>query len=323
MGRRKEITWRLKIRSVTLARSFGDCRRGRHCLMRLGYHVLAQFFMRTWGNHGWVPQLSDSPPNSSLEIFIPACVSERSPCLTTTTWLKGNCNENAKKKKKNYAGLWTGKFHPEAENPVPIWNKTKRITRICSARGHCENAHMCTHGWCTSSLALPPVSRSRQDRCSEGERELGQGERTLRGSDVRVFLCRGQVADCWSWEMKAWEDHWSIVQYTLLWEMAGSPLFHVLRFSPPCPWAGDASGSGVCAWVLGGSERPAPTHQGWDASWGQRRIWKKTEGVMTKDLKKKRESERRAWCAGMQYSSNTQDMMMSDSQQPKPLAFPT
>lgn len=52
-----------------------------------------------------------------------------------------------------------------------------------------------------SSLAFPSVLRSRLDRCSKWREEKG-----LQASDEQ-FLCRGQVADCWSWEMKAGEDH--------------------------------------------------------------------------------------------------------------------
>lgn len=95
---------------------------------------------------------------------------------------------------------------------------------------------------CESSIAFPSVLRSRLDRCSEGEREFRERKKAPR---LRwTFLCGGQVADCWSWEMKAGEDHWSTVQYIASGDGSHpSLLFSV--FSPSCLWASDASGSGV------------------------------------------------------------------------------
>lgn len=56
-------------------RTSGDRRRGRHSGEGPGSHVLARFSAGAWGNHVWVPRLSDSPTNSGLEMFFLACIS--------------------------------------------------------------------------------------------------------------------------------------------------------------------------------------------------------------------------------------------------------
>lgn len=66
-----------------------------------------------------------------------------------------------------------------------------------------------------SSLALV--------RADAGEENL-ERERNLQGSNEQV-LCRGQVADCWSLEMKAAEDYWSTLQ-----DKYKTPLFYFLPF---------------------------------------------------------------------------------------------
>ena len=97
--------------------------------------------------------------------------------------------------------------------------------------------------------------------CPAGQmhRRINRKERErkrLRGSD-EVFLCGGQVADCWSWEMKAGEDQWSTPQNTA----AGDGSLPSLLFSRSVPE------SGWCirvrrGGVSGGSERTTPTRRG-------------------------------------------------------------
>lgn len=146
---------------------------------------------------------------------------------------------------------------------------------------------------CSSARFL----RSRQDGCSEGER-------TLRGSDVRFCAeARWQIAGAGRWKHEKTTD---LLYSTLLWETDGSPLFHVLRFSPPCPWAGDASGSGLVErWEDQRGRRPltrAETHDEVREGFGKRRRewWQKIS-----KKKKKKTSERWVCCRGLQYSSNS------------------
>lgn len=76
------------------------------------------------------------------------------------------------------------------------------------------NVHV---SWFFSSLALV--------RADAGEeKENLERERNLQGSNEQV-LCRGQVADCWSLEMKAAEDYWSTLQ-----DKYKTPLFYFLPF---------------------------------------------------------------------------------------------
>lgn len=138
---------------------------------------------------------------------------------------------------------------------------------------------MCTYGRCMSSLALPPVFEIQTGRMQQRRKNAPR----LRCS----FLCRGQVADCWSWEMKAWEDHWSAVQYTAVGDgwLPSLPCAALLSSMPVSGWC-----IGVrFGWALGGSEKDS----------------EKDGGSDDKRSQKKKTSERWVCCMGLQYSSNS------------------
>lgn len=82
---------------------------------------------------------------------------------------------------------------------------------------------LCAHGWmCTSLDFFSSLALVRAD--AGEEKENLERERNLQGSNEQV-LCRGQVADCWSLEMKAAEDYWSTLQ-----DKYKTPLFYFLPF---------------------------------------------------------------------------------------------
>lgn len=287
------IAWRWR-------RGFGDCRRGRH------HHKgpCSRVFGCTdaWGNHVWVPQLSNSPSNSGLKIFILACESEWSRSLTTKACIKGNCNESG----SSYTGLWTREFHPrqEKKNPAPIRNKTQRITWVCFIRGK-----LCAHmGECVfSSLFRDP---DRTDALKEKE-NLERGRKRAPEAQMSSFCAeaRWQIAGAGRWKQEKTTD---LLYSTLLQEMDSTPLFYFLCFSSSVPV------SEWCirvrrGWVLEGSERPgAHSPRGWDAWGGRRRIWWKNEERMSKNTKNWAVSacifslSVFGWCRGMEYVSNTQ-----------------
>lgn len=120
-----------------------------------------------------------------------------------------------------------------------------------------------------------------QDWTDAAKRNLEKGRKKEESSEARMnrfFFCavaRWQIAGAGRWKQEKTTD---LLYSTLLQEMDStrlslplSLLFSMFLSSVPV--------SEWCirvrrGWVLGGSERPAPTHRGWDTWGGQGRIWR-------------------------------------------------
>lgn len=175
--------------------------------------------------------------------------------LTTKTWIKGNCNESG----RSYTGLWTGEFNPGAQIQLTSEIKHKGLhgsvskgvfreffgVRLCACRWSNVCFFFCSH-FCL-------VLRSRPDRCRESERQKESSKAQMNSFCAEA---RWQIAGVGRWKQEKTTD---LLYCTLLQEMDSTPLFYFLPlcFSPPCPLASDASGSGVVeCWEDQSSRRP-------------------------------------------------------------------
>lgn len=128
-------------------------------------------------------------PAAAWRFFTLACISERSPSLNNHNVDQGKTVMKVEEAAQNG-------FSPKGRNAAPIRNKTQRITWVRFIR--------CDQGSEHVGMSVRPLSvlRSSVGPMQQSRKRSSREERALRGSDERV-LCGGQVADCWSWEMKA------------------------------------------------------------------------------------------------------------------------
>ncbi len=127
------------------------------------------------------------------------------------------------------------------------------------------------NAWCAHMGECFEIQTGQMQR----RRKRTQGDKESSEAQMSSFCveARWQIAGVERWKREKTTD---LLYSTLLQEMDSTPLFYFLFLSsmPVSEWWIRVRRG----WVLGGSEQPAPTHRGWDASGGQRRIRKKERG---------------------------------------------